>query len=116
LRKKLHFPFILENDLHRKLNHTGIYKTVVNVPPPVGEIGNLGRDSLIGPDQATLNATPQKNTKISERYNLQFRWEVFNVFNRENFIVTKTSGTMRQMQFGLKWIFQFHLDSRTAVP
>ena len=102
--------------------------------PPVGEIGNLGRDSLIGPDQATFNATLQKNTKISERYNLQFRWEVFNAFNRKNFIVaanpalsqgatnsattvgglsvpgnfgqiTKTSGTMRQMQFGLKWIF-----------
>jgi hypothetical protein len=53
--------------------------------PPPGEVGNLGRDALFGPNSVTLNAALQKNTKISERLNIQFRWEVFNVLNRKNF-------------------------------
>jgi hypothetical protein len=53
--------------------------------PPPGEVGNLGRDALFGPNSVTLNAALQKNTKISERLNIQFRWEVFNALNRKNF-------------------------------
>ena len=53
--------------------------------PPVGELGNMGRDSLFGPDSITFNPSLQKLTKLSERYNLQFRAEFFNVFNRANY-------------------------------
>jgi len=53
--------------------------------PAVGEVGNLGRDALFGPNSETLNANLQKSTKISERYTIQFRAELFNVLNHENF-------------------------------
>ena len=64
-----------------------------------------------------------KNTKLSERFGLQFRSEVFNIINRANFglpspvvftgntispsawVITGTATTSRQIQFGLKFIF-----------
>ena len=45
----------------------------------------MGRDSLFGPDNITFNPSLQKLTKLSERFNLQFRAEFFNVFNRANY-------------------------------
>ncbi len=60
--------------------------------PTIGEIGNLGRNSFFGPDIVTLNTAVQKNTKLSERFNLQFRWEVFNILNRKNFIIPSFPG------------------------
>ncbi len=102
--------------------------------PPVGELGNMQRDSLFGPDNITFNPSLQKLTKLSERFNLQFRAEFFNVFNRPNYAnpgfpalqqggsnsaasvasgtplptfgqITSINGTMRQIQFGLKLLF-----------
>ena len=40
---------------------------------------------LIGPGLAQWDMTLAKNTKISERLNVELRWEVFNVLNRGNF-------------------------------
>jgi hypothetical protein len=60
-----------------------------------------------------------KTTAIVERLNLEFRWEVFNLFNNVNFAtpnndlqdsldlgtITNTVGGPRVMQFGLKLKF-----------
>ena len=64
-----------------------------------------------------------KNTRLSERCNLQFRAEFFNLLNHPNFgtpnpivfsgaaisptagLITSTATTSRQIQFGLKLIF-----------
>jgi len=66
-----------------------------------------------------------KNFRFSERLNLQFRSEFFNVFNHTNFnapnpvvyaaatggpsptagVITATSTTSRQIQFGLKLLW-----------
>jgi hypothetical protein len=59
-----------------------------------------------------------KNTRISERQNLEFRFEAFNFPNHpnwdipardvrqaNNFGVVRTAKTMREMQFGLKYSF-----------
>ena len=58
-----------------------------------------------------------KNTKLSERLGLEFRWDIFNVFNTVNFAtpnnvigeagtdfgkITDTVGGPRVMQFGMK--------------
>lgn len=86
--------------------------------------GDLGRDSITGPDFLNTDFSVTKNTKISERFNLQFRSEFFDIFNHPNFgnpILTATSssfgkisstrfpagdfGSSRQIQFALKLIF-----------
>jgi hypothetical protein len=92
------------------------------IVPPNGTYGNLGRDTFIGPGLATLDVSLLKGTKITERLGLQFRAEFFNVLNHANFntpnlivftsatgapsptagVITSTSTTSRQIQFGLK--------------
>jgi hypothetical protein len=47
--------------------------------------GSLGRNILRGPDQQDFDIAVIKTTPVTERMNLVFRWEVFNVFNRANF-------------------------------
>src|SRR6202011_4140637 len=50
--------------------------------------GNVGRNILRGPGLINLDTSLFKNnyfTRISETFNAQFRFEVFNVLNRANF-------------------------------
>ncbi len=91
-------------------------------------LGNNGRNSLYGPKYVDFDFSVFKNTQITERFNVQFRAEFFNVFNHTNFqapldnntftsasLVTgalsgagqidSTVGTSRQIQLGLKIIF-----------
>jgi hypothetical protein len=92
---------------------------------PAGTYGNVGRDVLYGPGLATTDLSLAKNTSISEKLRLQFRAEFFNIFNRANFgspnavvfasasatpsptagVITSTSTTSRQIQFGLKLLW-----------
>ena len=93
------------------------------IPPTPGTYGNLGRGVYSGPGLTNVDASLFKDTAISERANLQFRAEVFNVLNTANFgtpnstvfssgvisssagLITVTNTTSRQIQFGLKLIF-----------
>jgi Carboxypeptidase regulatory-like domain len=95
------------------------------VVPPNGTYGNVGRDVLTGPGLATVDFSALKNTAITERVNLQFRAEFFNILNHTNFntpnpvvftaatggpvstagVISATSTTSRQIQFGLKLLF-----------
>jgi hypothetical protein len=92
-------------------------------PNNSGFYGNLGRDTLVGPGLATWDLSFLKDTRFSERTNLQFRAELFNVLNRANFntpnaivftptgvsptagVITSTSTSSRQIQFGLKLLW-----------
>ncbi len=85
--------------------------------PPFGSFGNSGRNILGGPGYQNVNASLLKNTKLNERLNLQFRAEVFNLFNHpnfdlpDNFVGSPTFGRIlsaqspRHIQFGLKLLF-----------
>ena len=53
--------------------------------PADGTLGTCGRNSLRGPGFRQWDANLIKMTKLTERLNLQFRWEVFNVINHPNF-------------------------------
>jgi outer membrane receptor protein involved in Fe transport len=53
--------------------------------PCTGTVGNARRNSVIGPGLAQWDMSLIKETKITERLNVQVRWEVFNILNRGNF-------------------------------
>jgi hypothetical protein len=55
------------------------------VPNSPGKYGNAGRNAQIGPGLANVDAGLFKNFKLTERHQLQFRSEFFNLFNRANF-------------------------------
>lgn len=86
--------------------------------------GSLGRNAIVGPGFLNTDFSVTKNTKITERFNLQFRSEMFDVFNHPNFgnpVLTATNksfgliqgtrfptgdfGSARQIQFALKLQF-----------
>lgn len=92
--------------------------------PEAGFFGNLGRNTIIGPGFANFDFSIFKKFRLSEGKTLQFRAEIFNVFNRANFalpganlftssgerqanagVITSTVSTSREIQFGLKFNF-----------
>jgi len=99
-----------------------------SILPVQGTVGNSRRNMLRGPGLSQWDITVIKDTKISEKFTVQFRWELFNVLNRANFhyfpnntlgsgfTIDKTSdvasgnpviaqGGPRNMNFALKIIF-----------
>jgi hypothetical protein len=54
------------------------------IPAP-GEFGNLGRFALHGPGIAQVDFTVHKRFRITEVQNIEFRAEIYNLFNRANF-------------------------------
>lgn len=102
---------------------------------PAGTLGNLGRNTLIGPGFSDLDFALMKNTtvpRISEAFAVQFRVEAFDALNHPNFNfpnngngifqssgilnttapkITSTNGNeviggaQRVIQFGLKILF-----------
>ena len=93
------------------------------VLPTAGTYGDLGRGTLTGPGLADFDLSLFKNTGITEKANLQFRAEFFNILNRWNYgppnttvfsgtavspsagLITTTATNPRQIQLGLKLIF-----------
>jgi len=53
---------------------------------PVGELGNLGRNTFSAPGLVNLDMAILKETKIRENINTQFRAEFFNMLNHPNFL------------------------------
>ena len=86
--------------------------------------GDMQRDALLGPDFVNTDFSVVKNTKLTDKFNLQFRTEFFDIFNHPNFgnpnnIVTSSAfgqvtstrfpagdfGSAREIQFALKLSF-----------
>jgi hypothetical protein len=90
----------------------------------------IGRNNLVGPNFVNMDFSIHKSfpiTKISEQFNIQFRAEMFNIFNKSNFVppqpcsgdcnagvfnqngtsagvgnLAELAGTPREIQFALK--------------
>ena len=89
--------------------------------PPSYQYGNAGRDILFAPGATNLDFSIFKRfvlSKVKEGSELQFRAESFNFLNHPQFgrpntrvdiaqggSITSLSTPMRQMQFGLKFLF-----------
>jgi hypothetical protein len=52
---------------------------------PAGAFGNTGRGDFEGPDLRMVDLALSKDARLSSRSRLEFRLEVFNLFNRANF-------------------------------
>jgi hypothetical protein len=61
-------------------------------PNAVGTFGNLGKNALRGPRLFNNNMALVKDTKVTERFGVQFRAEAFNVFNNVNFQLYTNNG------------------------
>jgi hypothetical protein len=89
-------------------------------------LGNSGRNPLNGPGLLNLDFSVFKNNRVTERFNVQFRAEFFNIINHTNFappldnntlfnpdgssvgsagVIDATQTSSRQIQFGLKLMF-----------
>ncbi|MSO20671.1 MAG: TonB-dependent receptor [Acidobacteria bacterium] len=104
------------------------------VLPLLGTYGNVGRNTLVGPGLVNVDLNLEKVFSLGEGKNLNFRTEVFNLFNRANFgipdptiystpavltteivpdnfrrgaagRINNTITTSRQLQFALKFVF-----------
>ncbi|MBI4853469.1 MAG: carboxypeptidase regulatory-like domain-containing protein [Acidobacteria bacterium] len=53
--------------------------------PRTGTFGTAGRNTIIGPRFNVADFSINKRTKISEKLAIQFRAEIFNIFNHPNF-------------------------------
>ena len=96
----------------RYLDRAAFAATTATMP-----FGNLGRNAIYGPSFLQLDANIRKSFRLSERMNLQFRSEFFNMLNKTNFrapVVNWSASTFgqftqtyqpRQIQFALKLIF-----------
>jgi hypothetical protein len=60
--------------------------------PCLGCLGNLGRNTFVGPGYWESDITLAKNFKLTERLGLKLEGTAFNIFNRPNFALS-TSGT-----------------------
>lgn len=90
-------------------------------PLPTGyTFGNAGKNILNGPGGVTADMSARKIFSLTERWNLEFRAEFFNIFNHAVFaqpdnyitdgpgaagVITSTVIPQRQIQFSLKLSF-----------
>jgi outer membrane receptor protein involved in Fe transport len=64
---------------------TGYLNPFAFAQPADGTFGNLGRDQIYSPGFRNLDFSVTKNFQFHENRTLQFRVEVFNLFNHPNF-------------------------------
>jgi hypothetical protein len=112
----------------RAADNASFFSIPIDIPggsgPNSGRFGTLGRNTFRGPayydfDYALIKSTPFGHRASGvERTDLQFRAELFNLFNIVNMglpantikgsgfgIISKTAGTSRQIQFSLKLVY-----------
>ena len=67
--------------------------------PATGQQGDLGRNALRGFDVANVDFSVRRQFRLTERFALQFKGEIFNLFNHPNF--ADPIATLSNASFGL---------------
>ena len=83
-----------------------------------GVFGNSGRNILLGPGLLNTDIAVQRRFTLSGQTAVELRWEVFNLFNADEFglpesnisnaavaTITRLAGDPRVMQFALRLVF-----------
>jgi carboxypeptidase family protein/TonB-dependent receptor-like protein len=107
--------YVSTNSACRALDPNG---TNAFAEQPLGQFGNSGRNVLRGPSTTVFDFSLMRNFAITERVNLQARWEVFNLANSPIFgqpnnnlssgavgSITALASDPRAMQFALRLAF-----------
>ena len=93
------------------------FNTGAFASPPFGSFGTVGRNTLDGPGFQNVNMALLKHLPVGPDARLQFRLEVFNLFNRVNYDLPDgflgsptfgrilSAGAPRRLQLGLKLLF-----------
>jgi hypothetical protein len=105
---------------------TAWFNTCAFADPALGSFGDVGRNTIESPGYTTWDFSAFKNFRTTERSNLEFRAEFFNVLNHTNFLFANSgpqngnnatilgtsqfgsltaARTPRQIQFALKFSF-----------
>ena len=64
-------------------------------PQPIGTVGNTQRNALYGPHFRHIDVSIFKDISLTERVNLQFRAEAFNVSNTPSYQILDGSGSVQ---------------------
>ena len=90
------------------------FNTNAFAAPAAFRFGSAGRNVLVGPGQASLDAAVERTLELGERLRLDLRAEAFNVTNHTNFDLPRrfadqptfgrivSAGAARQMQLGIR--------------
>ena len=109
------------------MSNASFFSIPINVPggtgPNHGRFGTLGRDTFRGPGFRNFDVALIKDTSFGQRAGgelgtIQFRAELFNIFNTVNLglpsnivrgsgfgLISRTAGPSRQIQFSVKLIY-----------
>ncbi|CAN5689182.1 hypothetical protein BH20ACI3_BH20ACI3_08570 [soil metagenome] len=95
---------------------TGAFQRFTTAQAP--NLGNAGRNIVFSDGVANFDMGLAKDFRFWNEKSIEFRWEIFNLFNHPNYgvpvndfnsasfgRVLNTATTERQMQFGFKFIF-----------
>ena len=122
LRPDVNGPVVITGQPNQWFANPAVF--VFPGPTTAPHFGNLGRNTVVGPNFVNTDFSLIKTTKLTERTSVQFRTEIFDIFNHANFgnpgrvlgtstfgvisntrVPTGDFGSSRQIQFALK--FQF---------
>jgi len=103
----------INNPTIDKWFNTAAYSRAAN-----GTFGTAGRSEVIGPGIENWDFSLSKDFHLNDQHYVQFRFEAFNFLNHPNWgdpnttlssvnfgRITSTRTEMRQLQFGLKYVF-----------
>src|SRR5260370_35108389 len=92
-------------------NPTGVFTL-----PPAGAYGNAGRNIMCGPSLKDFDFTVSKQVRLQERVGLEFRADLFNLFNHPNLNVPVNTAAVGTVGGNGDQVFLGSETSGKAMP